>query len=200
MSNFNIETTQNVNIEFRLADVSDRIMSYLLDLFIIISYCIVMLLMLIPFYDGYHWTVLLFFTPAVFYDLLCELFLNGQSFGKMILKLRVVKTDGTELSFGACLLRWIFRIIDIGLTNGLVAAVMIMVNNKGQRVGDIAAKTTVLKLNPQQGINKTAYMEVEEGYKPMYPEVERLSERDMQAIKEVLTIIRKPSSYSYNFV
>ena len=49
------------------------------------------------------------YLPFFFYDFLCEIFLNGQSIGKKILKIKVVKIDGTQPGLGSYFLRWIYK-------------------------------------------------------------------------------------------
>lgn len=196
MESLTVETTQNVDIEFQLASVGDRIFSFLLDLFFIICYSVICGLLVINFTNGIEWIGFLLVLPVFLYSLLCEVFLNGQSFGKMIMKLRVVKTDGSELTFGACFIRWVFRLIDILASQGLVAILTIVINGKGQRLGDLAASTAVLKIDGKSHLSDTIYMDLKDDYVPAYPEVQKLSDSDMQTIKEVLQVAAKDSSYT----
>ena len=198
MENLSISTTQNVNIDYQLASVGDRIFAYIIDLFIQFIYTIIIVVSFAVLDNGVEWWIALFFLPIAFYHLLCEAFLNGQSFGKMLMKIRAVKIDGGEMRFIDCFLRWLFRLVDFNLPIGgvLVGLLTIIIGGKGQRVGDIVAKTTVLKINPKGSLNATAYIELEEGYQAKYPEVSLLSDNDMQTIKEVLTIASKDSHYT----
>ncbi len=190
MENLSISTTQNVNIDYQLASVGDRIFAYVLDGFIQFSYVFVVLLLIGAFEGSMDWWVSLFFLPIVFYHLLCEVFLNGQSFGKMIMKIRAIKIDGGELRFIDCFLRWIFRLVDFSLPGigPLLGLLTIIIGGKGQRIGDLVAKTTVLKINPKGSLNATAYVALEEGYQPLYPDVRKLADADLQTIKEVLLL------------
>jgi len=198
MENLSISTTQNVNIDYQLASVGDRIFAYLIDGFIQFSYILTIFLSFAIIANGMEWWISLLFLPVVFYHLLCESFLNGQSFGKMILKIRVVKIDGGEMRFIDCFLRWIFRLVDFSLPGAgpFVALLMVIIGGKGQRVGDLVAKTTVLKINPKGNLNATAYVSVEDDYQPQYPEVNKLSDTDLQTIKEVLLMAAKDRGYS----
>ena len=70
---------------------------------------------------------------------------NGQTIGKMITKIRVVREeDGGKINIEQALIRNILRIID-GLINYLVGAVLIWRSEKKQRLGDSIAKTMVIK-------------------------------------------------------
>jgi uncharacterized RDD family membrane protein YckC len=70
---------------------------------------------------------------------------NGQTIGKMITKIRVVREeDGGKIDLEQSLIRNILRIID-GLINYLVGAVLIWRSAKKQRLGDSIAKTVVVR-------------------------------------------------------
>nr|WP_319400386.1 RDD family protein [uncultured Carboxylicivirga sp.] len=196
MEHLQISTTQNVDIDFQLASVGDRLLAHIIDGFIKASYALIIGILIIQLVEAPEWWYSILALPVIFYNLLCNMFLNGQTFGKMIMKIRVVKQDGSELNFGACFIRWIFRIVDFHLTYGLGALLTIVINGKGKRIGDLAAGTVVLKIDAKGDLNDTAYVEVEEGYTPVYPEVIKLHEKDMQTIKEVLNLAQKNNSYS----
>lgn len=68
---------------------------------------------------------------------------NGQTLGKMLMKIRVVAIDGSKASFGQCLVRHLFDIID-ALFLGLVGILVASNNSMQQRVGDLVAKTIVV--------------------------------------------------------
>lgn len=199
MDNLSISTTQNVNIDYQLASVGDRIFAYIIDGIIQVVYgFIVMFTLFSIFEDQMDWWIAFFFLPIIFYHLLCEAFLNGQSFGKMAMKIRAIKIDGSELRFIDCFIRWLFRLVDFNLPIGgtLVGFLTVIIGGKGQRVGDIVAKTTVMKIMPKGSLTATAFVELEEGYQPKYPEVSLLSDNDLQTIKEVLLMASKDTQYS----
>ena len=77
--------------------------------------------------------------PTTFYSLIFEIAMNGQTPGKYLNKIRVVKIDGSKPTLGSYLTRWLLRIIDIWFFTGSVAVFTILFNGKGQRLGDIAA-------------------------------------------------------------
>ena len=124
--------------------------------------------------------------PILFYDLFFEYFYNGQSIGKKIASIKVVKLDGTPSAFGNYLIRWIFRIIDNLIFFGSVTVFMLMFNNKGQRLGDLAAGTTVIKLSKRKLLLENLSVKIPIDYSHTYPEVKLLSEKDIKTIKEVL--------------
>jgi uncharacterized RDD family membrane protein YckC len=177
--------------------LGERILAYLVDLLVFAAYGITWIIIIdgikdsISFSEALLWVIAL---PLFFYDLICELTLNGQSFGKKVLKIKVVKLDGSQPTFGSYLLRWLLRLIEGGFfCYGAVAMIVYLVNGKGQRLGDLAAGTTVIKLKPRVGLAEvTKSHEIQEKYTPEYPQAAHLSDRDAAIIKDLLaTSIRE---------
>lgn len=191
MDNIKIQTTQNVDIEYELASVGDRILATLLDYLFFFGY--ILLVFLFIGIIGSHiednlWLLVILFLPILLYDLLCEMFFQGKSFGKMIMKIKVVKLDGTQAGFGAYLLRWLLRIIDTRMFSGGIALIAILANGKGQRIGDMAAGTTVIKMKQKVTIKDTILNKVKPKYTIVYEEVSKLSDSDIAIIKEVMQV------------
>ena len=69
---------------------------------------------------------------------------RGQTIGKMITKIKVVREDGTPIDMEQAFKRNILRIID-GLFVYLIGAILIWRSDKQQRLGDTVAKTVVVK-------------------------------------------------------
>ncbi|MCL4278267.1 MAG: RDD family protein [Ignavibacteriaceae bacterium] len=134
MSTIEIQTTQNVNIEYPVANIGDRVVAAIIDSLIMLGYFISIIFLYIWILDltegsGLYFPVAYFiilFLPVFFYHLLCETFLNGQSFGKKIMKMRVVKLDGTQAGIGSYFLRWILTLIDYSFF-GAVGIITIMI-------------------------------------------------------------------------
>ena len=70
---------------------------------------------------------------------------GGQTLGKKMTGVKVVKEDGSLLTTTDCLVRNILRVVDNLPCIPLVGLIMILVNKNHQRLGDIAAKTVVVK-------------------------------------------------------
>ena len=74
--------------------------------------------------------------------------------------------------------------------------ITISVSNKNQRLGDMAAGTVVVNTKSALTIADTVFMNINTaGYKVMFPEVMRLSDRDINTIKGVLTQAGKRNNY-----
>ncbi len=188
MDNFQIETAQNVSITQNVAGIGERILAYLIDGLIMLSYIILMSLLMggLDVSAGGEWMFIsIIMLPLLLYFLLWEALWNGQSPGKAALELRVVKLDGSKPAFSNYLVRWLLRLVDITITSGSVAVVTILMNGKGQRLGDLAAGTTVISEKAKVGLDRTLLIEVPTDYKPVYPQVTVLNDADVQDIRNI---------------
>jgi uncharacterized RDD family membrane protein YckC len=188
MQRIQVQTAQNVRIGYEVASVGDRIVAFLLDL-------ILMFLIYFGFLSFFDWidfepsTVLmiLFSLPFLLYHLVFEVFFNGQSLGKMALKIKVVMLDGSQPSISAYMLRWLFRSVDITVTTGVAALTTILINGKGQRLGDLAAGTSVVKLQSVVSVQRHELIkEQASDYSITFSAVDELSDRDISVILETL--------------
>lgn len=87
---------------------------------------------------GFQWVYFSFF----------EWYWNGQTPGKRLMHLRVIKADGAPVSWSDVLLRNLSRPIDTFGPMGLIGLLMIFVGRKGQRLGDLMARTLVIHETP----------------------------------------------------
>lgn len=193
-----IDTTQNVSLHFAKATLGDRIIAYIIDLLIKIVYYVIIVLGCILLFgkdalnenDISNWVILflvVFYVPVFLYDLLFEALMDGQTPGKKIMKIKVVNLEGNSLSLGAIFLRWLFRIIDfMPLAYWLIGTISIAVTKKSQRIGDILAQTTVIKVKNLVELRDTVFQMLQADYKAEFPSVTRLSSRDIEIIKQVL--------------
>ncbi|WP_238528024.1 RDD family protein [Aquimarina agarivorans] len=121
--------------------------------------------------------------------------LNGQTLGKKIAKVQVVKIDGYRAGFLDYFIRWVMRIVDINLFSGVVALVVIGSSKKHQRLGGIASGTAVITLKNKVTIDHTILQEVEADYEPVYTSVLKLSDNDVRIIKENLITALKTEDH-----
>jgi uncharacterized RDD family membrane protein YckC len=195
MSTIAITTTQNIELEYDLASLGERIVGYILDFVLLIVYVLIasIFLSFANLLEGNTWLILIIFLfPPLFYDLFCEVFFNGTSFGKKIMGIKVISLNGEQPSLGQYLIRWLFRMIDFTFTSWLCGLIMVAATEKRQRLGDMIAGTTLVKTKPRTSINQTLFVPVEEvEYDATYPEVVNLSDKDMQLVKEVLINVRR---------
>lgn len=187
MDNFQIETAQNVNIVQNVAGIGERILAYLIDGAIMVVYVIlvVVLLSAAEITDNYIILGMTIGLPLFLYHLLWEQFWDGRSPGKAVMNLRVVKLDGSKPAFSNYLLRWLLRIIEISITSGALAVVAILLNGKGQRIGDMAGGTTVIDEKKKTTFSQTLLVNIPEGHEPTYPQVTVFTDYEMQTIKSL---------------
>jgi len=195
MSELSITTTQNVNINFNTATVGDRILAYLLDMVVKIAYSIAIYYLVFEMAglerfldrrDGWERMsiMVLFYLPVFTYSLVQESLFEGQTLGKKVLKIKVIKIDGYQAGFGDYLIRWVMRLVDEGIGGGIIGLITMLVSGKTQRLGDMAAGTAVITLKNDISINHTILKEINDSYIPQYPLVIKLSDNDMRIIKE----------------
>lgn len=195
MSEISINTTQNVKINFTAASVGVRIAAFLLDFLIRVAYLIVVYVVLFNVFQLNlvlvkldRWSVmavnLVICLPAIFYSLVMESIFEGQTLGKKLMKIKIVKLDGYQSSFSDYLIRWFFAIIDVYAFFGLIGIVSLVSSKNTQCLGDLAAGTTVISIKNDVTINSTIIEELEVEYLPVYPLVIKLSDNDVRIIKE----------------
>ncbi len=189
MDNFQIETAQNITIRQNAAHLTTRTGSYLIDRFIIIGYYILVILILRLMDYSFSWdnvsVVVLFSIPPFFYSLIFESLMNGQTPGKVANKIRVVKLDGSKPTFGSYIIRWILGFIELSMFGGSLAILAILLSAKGQRLGDMAAGTTVISEKKRVSLNDTFAGDIVENHTPTFPQVTTLSDTDIRTIKEI---------------
>jgi uncharacterized RDD family membrane protein YckC len=187
MQTITIQTSQNIDIEYELAGVGDRIVAYLVDFLIYAAYWFSLILVsgMTKTTTSNYW-MFMYFLPILLYQLICETLLNGQSIGKKVKNIRVISLDGNQPHLGQYLIRWIFRIIDTMVTSGLCAVLTIALTEKAQRLGDVLAGTTVVRTLRKTRIQDTIFESTETDHQVKYPRVIELSDKDISLIKEVL--------------
>ncbi|MBL7873439.1 MAG: RDD family protein [Cyclobacteriaceae bacterium] len=192
MQTIQVQTTQNVFIHYPLASVGDRILAYLLDQLILIVFSVAIGFLLI--YNGVEsywvWILLLGF-PWLLYALLFEIFMDGQTPGKRVLNIKVIRLNGTPASIGDYVLRWIFAIIDLKFLSGAIAVITIAAGGKGQRLGDMVAGTSVIKQVEQKEITaQEIFVVADAEYQPVFTQAIQLKESDIDLIQRALEVNR----------
>jgi len=183
-----VHTTQNIDIEYEVGGIGERMLAYGIDagIFLAISIIAAIISTQLLSSEGVGAIFIVIGLTMLFYDLVCETFFNGQSFGKRVMKIRVISLDGSRPKFSQYLLRWLFRLIDFSLTSYLAGMVTIIVSKNGQRIGDLVAGTIIIRTVPRTSMDKIIYKSVEDGYQPVFPQVTQLKEEDIALIHEVI--------------
>lgn len=181
----NIETTQNIDIQYKIAGVGDRILAHIIDFVLLFAYLIFVAFTIKDTYPPL-WILVGLYIPLFFYHFLCELFLGGQSIGKKARKIKVIKVDGTRPSVIDYFSRWLLGLVEITMTGGVVALLTILVSSKSQRIGDMIGKTSVVKLEKELKLEDTIYVATDENYIPVFPQARYLTDKDANIIRELL--------------
>ncbi|AZA47321.1 RDD family protein [Chryseobacterium carnipullorum] len=197
MSQIAINTSQNVNINFNIASVGERMLAFIIDLLIKVAYVLIVFYLFFNIFDlGYlltgldQWSIMAVYIvltfPVYIYPVVLESLMEGQTPGKKLMKIRVVKIDGYQASFGDYLIRWMFRLIDTSAA-GVVGIISMIVSKNNQRLGDIASGTAVISLKNNINISHTILENINNDYVPSFPQVIALSDNDMRIIKDNYT-------------
>ncbi len=218
MSIIQIGTAFNIDIEFEIAEFHKRLLAYIIDFALMLLYLISMIYVMVGGLELHRLSVgfliLIVLLPMLFYTFLTELWMNGQTLGKKVMRIRVVSLDGGEATLGQYLMRWFLRFYEWGFiiffifysslpagffvlfVGGMTSVVIIAISPKNQRLGDLAAGTVVVNTRSTLTVADTVFMNIDQtNYKVMFPQVMRLSDRDINTIKSVLTQAGKRNNY-----
>jgi uncharacterized RDD family membrane protein YckC len=197
MQTIEIRTTQNVDIEYELASLRDRGLALFLDFMILALFFFLLLMMFIGlFQDSATRSTLFYFLLVIVplfafigYMVLFEAYNSGQTLGKKIMAIKVIRIDGQEPVMSDYFLRAIFHLVETLLCTGILGAIVISSNSHRQRIGDLTAGTTVIRVrnNFRTRLDEILRINSLENYTPVYPQVKLLAEKDMLLIKQALS-------------
>lgn len=153
-----IDTPENIDFSYRIAGIGSRFLAAIIDTILLLTVQILLLSLvfaMLQFIDTETsdngmsiilaiWGVLSF---AFFwgYYIFFELLWNGQSPGKRIIRLRVVREGGRPVTFAASAIRNLIRVIDF-LPGFYGLGVLVMfIDRQARRLGDLTGGTLVVK-------------------------------------------------------
>ncbi len=190
MQRVEVKTAQNVSLDLELAGVGTRVIAALIDYLILTSYAIAVSIGLaVAGGMGSLGVQALAYLPVYTYFLFFEIFGDGQSVGKYAMKIRVRRLDGGAPGTVAYLLRWLLRPIDVLISSGMIGLVAILSTDYAQRIGDLAAGTTVVRKRQRTEIRDLSYTETDASYAVTYLQVDALSDEDIRTAQEVLNTL-----------
>ncbi|HMH23961.1 MAG TPA: RDD family protein [Puia sp.] len=214
MVSVKLDTGFNIEVDFAITPFHKRLLAWMIDIVILTAYSIIgsrMLNGITPEILASQVGVALFGLPPLFYHLICETRLNGQSIGKKALGIKVITADGGQPTLSQYLVRWVFRLTDfpvwlipaiyfgelpwwcsIFLFSGLACVLM---SQRTQRIGDVVAGTIIIDTRNSTSWEDTVFTELETGYQPRYPQVMQLTDKDINTLKSIIGTVRKRSDY-----
>lgn len=185
MDTIRVQTSQHIDIDYPVAGLGERIAARLIDL--AIQGSVFLAAFALSLRAASMIPVLIFsIVIYTFYYLLAETLMNGQSIGKKLMKIRVISLDGRQATFGQHFIRWLFRLVDFGLTAQLGGLLSIALSGKKQRIGDIVAGTVVVFTVPRANFNDIAFQVADTAYTPVFPQTVKLQDSDIALISEVI--------------
>lgn len=165
----------------------------------------------------------LIMVPVFLYYLICESTMNGQTIGKKIVGIRVVDEYGGRAGISQYIIRWLIRTGDLmiivlifilmffpfALTNSeviffmlaslvvmIVDIVLVVSSKKSQRIGDILAHTILVRTKAKGSMEETVFMEVADNYVPVFPQIMRLTDKDINAIKSIMDMAQRRGDFT----
>ncbi|MEJ7609867.1 MAG: RDD family protein [Ferruginibacter sp.] len=220
MSTVRINTAFNVALDFTVAPFHKRLFAYIIDFTLLVIWLFAMKYLLyeslgLSIRNNMGFDILVISIPMLFYSIVTELLMNGQTVGKKLMKIRVISLEGGEPTAGQFILRWITKFFEwpflfgyiyasaylliayVFFTGflGIAVVIIILISKNSQRLGDMAAGTVVVDAKSFMSVHDTIFMNVnKDNYVVSFPEVMRLSDNDINTVKNVLTQARKTNN------
>ena len=214
-----IETPERVPLEFALASIGNRFLAVAIDHFI--QYVAIILVVLgflsimgIGFFEDdssvagvlqemSKWTIailiIIIFLLFTGYFIFFEWLWNGQTPGKKLLKLRVIREDGRPITLWEAMARNLLRIFDavpgFVLPVYSIGLIMIFLSSRDQRIGDIFAGTVVIRERTAEAptfaetfsnpVSDAAFRRVQKKT-DFQADVRKLTEREIEVVESFL--------------
>jgi uncharacterized RDD family membrane protein YckC/Flp pilus assembly protein TadD len=202
-----IDTPENVVFDYSVAGIGSRFLAALVDSLIIallqiitlLTMALIMAIVLGQFdvsssLPAWLFAVLGLIAFAFFwgYYIFFEVLWNGQSPGKRWVGLRVIRTDGTPITFTESAIRNLIRLIDFMPAYYGIGVVTMFVNARSRRLGDLAAGTLVVYDHPTVTLESLRAKPTWRKRAPSSTDtamdlpIERLTDQDIQMAEEFL--------------
>jgi len=219
MQTVKLDTGFNIEVDFPISPFHRRLFACVLDMIVMYFYWRIVSS---PFNSQFQksngeliWLSVILSIPILIYYPLMEILTNGQTVGKKIMGIRVITLEGGQASASQYFLRWMFRTIDfptwifVAIWTGAIpwygsilaftGMASILLSSKSQRIGDIVAGTIVIFTRSRTSWQDTVFTEIETGYKPRYPEVMQMSDKDLNSLKLIIDTVRKNRNHELAF-
>lgn len=164
---YNIDTPERVAFDYTIADIGNRFLAALLDVILVGAALVGLNLLLFAVLSaggadpmaasldeeslgwGAGLAIALYAALNFFviwgYFMLLELKWNGQTAGKRVVRIRVVRVDGSPAAPLDVAIRNLVRIVDFLPSAYLIGFIVMLFNSQARRLGDLAGGTLVVK-------------------------------------------------------
>jgi uncharacterized RDD family membrane protein YckC len=195
-----IETPENISFGYDVAGIGSRFLAAFLDtlvqgtlyIFLLVVFVLVQSLGVsfsLPRELNNLIPVILLVTSFIVqfgYFLLFEIFTGGQTPGKRLFGLRVIKENGYPLSPIDSIIRNLVRIVDFFPFAYGIGVIVMFLNERAKRLGDYAAGTLVVKMRDELKLSDIQPPTHTSSYAPDLPGLENLREADIELIESFL--------------
>lgn len=157
-----ISTPEGLAIELNLAGLGSRIAAAIVDTTILAFVLILAAFGVFGLADwfsspllaiGIGWLVVLLLTIGYFVAF--EVFNEGKTPGKAMFSIQVLGLDGEPVGFGPSIVRNLLRLVDLFPAFPILGAISILVSDRNQRLGDLAARTIVVRIAHQRDVDRS---------------------------------------------
>ena len=143
-----IKTPEGVEFSLRLAGPITRFLAWSIDLATIMAVMsiinVVFAILGILSRDlAAAANIIGFFVISIGYGIFLEWSWQGQTVGKKLLRIRVLDAQGLRLQFSQVVIRNLLRFVDSLPALYLIGGLVCLLNQRAQRLGDVAANTIV---------------------------------------------------------
>jgi len=194
-------TPDAVVLDVDVATVGSRGIAYLIDLAVILTGLLLLQLAqfllggggFVPGWFGIAILLVAVFTLQFAYPIGFEVLWRGRTPGKAAMGLRVVTDEGLPVGFRHAAVRAVVGILDLLGSLGLFAIVSSFTSARGQRLGDLAAGTMVIRERRARQAPAVQHYPVPPGWEPYTAtlDVSALQGEDRAVIRAAL--LRAPS-------
>jgi uncharacterized RDD family membrane protein YckC len=202
LDKYSINTAQNVSLNIQIAGFGDRVMALVIDYVILGGIAVFLIIIsnsLYQYNQNYVYIMFALFSGLIFfYHFLMEAFMNGQTFGKKAMRIRVMQADGKVPGFFNYLARNVIRPLEMF---GMIGILPVFFSEKYQRFGDMAANTVVVKAEQEVSLESAVGDEnLPYNYEPVFDHlsISRLERRDVELMKEI--VMRDKESVNWKLV
>jgi uncharacterized RDD family membrane protein YckC len=215
MISVKLDTGFNIEVDFPISPFHRRMFAWCIDALVMYLYFILSYRTFAYRETSTHWLMTLGGIPVLIYYPVLEILTNGQTVGKKLLGIRVITLEGGQASISQYLLRWMFRAADFpiwiffAIAQGALpwyssilafsGLACVIISDKSQRIGDIVAGTIVIFTRSKTSWQDTVFTELEADYKPRYPQVMNMSDKDLNSLKLIIDNVKKNKNHDLAF-